>query len=854
MAMFSVKVDRTKVTGSHTNFPLYIDLADMPVLFWATVSETGGDIRCYADRGKVTELARDVVTVDRVGKTGELHVLLQTLTPDIDTTVYVDVDGSRTDYHPSATYGSRAVWVDYAAVYHDAIGTNSVAAVNNTVDVGSPSVGGKTGILGTSTEFTGTQAGVIPSTPDLEFASGERFTWQIWVKPSTTAAGHSRAVSLQATGGPTAYKFFRREDDQLLYVITDGSGGGTIASPSITANTWYRMTLSVDMASGVMLTFLDDTQLDSRTMPWSNGFELGIDTLIGTYRTDLMSESWLGELDEFRVARFAASADRVSTEQANQASPGTFYAVTTSLPGASSTSRVPSIPSIPVHVHARLGMSASVTVPQTPQIMGTPTITPGTSPSYRWCPVAIPSGVSVGEMVVVIFHSQVEQVPDGTIPSTWKLLASRKGQPGGSRTFVAYGWPVHTAGDIISGTVDIGTPSGGRGIAACFRVAGVDLDHPLIGLAPQGVTGADNFSIGSYLSDVRSLSIHAVGSQATSGQAAIPLLSTGLGDELVAEGSEPAGLVGSRTSLAVYAQPTGYFTPSWVGTFPGAVAVNGGLGFSLQPASPLPRPPILPGVPTIAALASAQNSIIGHRGSSANYPEMSMYGYQEVARTGVQALEISLNRTSDGVWFGMHDGDLLRISGASVDPTTLTWADLNASYQILGSTATLNPMQPDRPFARFEDIAAAFPTHVLVVDPKYRFSLSERAEFRDLLDTYGGGRELDGTPTLPTERCIVKASCTSLNVATYMKAAGYTTWGYFYAADMANFATYEPNWDWLSMDYGVTAGDWVTAVSTGKPVVGHVTQSQDSVDICFAGGAIGVVASDRGATFPTFIP
>ena len=82
-----------------------------------------------------------------------------------------------------------------------------------------------------------------------------------------------------------------------------------------------------------------------------------------------------------------------------------------------------------------------------------------------------------------------------------------------------------------------------------------------------------------------------------------------------------------------------------------------------------------------------------HRGGSRDFPEMSLYAYGQSALVGYPALEISLARTSDGVWFGLHDASLDRTSfntgggsGTTYVAASMTWAQVQ-SYYILGSMA-----------------------------------------------------------------------------------------------------------------------------------------------------------------------
>lgn len=517
------------------------------------------------------------------------------------------------------------------------------------------------------------------------------------------------------------------------------------------------------------------------------------------------------------------------------------------------------LPTVP-----NVGVLSGGSSANTPTIMGTPVVFGGDSPGgYRHNPITLPAGIQVGELVVLVMRVQTTgAVFDDSVGTDWDLLVDRRDMPGSNRGMVIFGWPCRnqTAIDTIVNTTPVlGVAAGTRSVYICFRLAGVDLDNPVEAIAATGTSLSSTFELPAYNYRPRSKVFTAFGTESTSGQPVDPTSVDWVALEKLTTTTEPLNPAVSRTSLTLYSAPVATRPPTPIQTadYGASVAAIGGMSWAFRSKTP---PPPLPGIPTVTQLAASRNFKVGHRGSSRNWPEFSLHAYTEAARYGVQALEISLNRTSDGVWFGMHDADLGRVSGDpnSTDPTTLTWDDLNANFEILGSTANLDPTQPNRPFARFEEIAAAFPYHVLIIDPKYRWSVSERSEFFALLDTYGGGLELDGTPTTSQQRCIIKSYCTSVGpngVAPLSSAEGYTTWGYFYDADFANWATYEPHWDWLSVDESATAPNWATAVAAGKPVVGHVIGAQAAADSVYARGARGIISSNvRGIAYPQLIP
>ena len=247
---------------------------------------------------------------------------------------------------------------------------------------------------------------------------------------------------------------------------------------------------------------------------------------------------------------------------------------------------------------------------------------------------------------------------------------------------------------------------------------------------------------------------------------------------------------------------------------------------------PVEARPFPTGYASITSMLAQNPFYLAHRGGSANWPEMSLYAYTQAGFWGVGAFEISLARTSDGVWFGLHDASLDRTSGTTgFIASEHTWAEVQA-YQITAS-ATTDPTQPTRPYATFQEIMDAYyDSHVFFIDIKDAVSYRN-----ELLDT------LDAMPGDPTEKFVAKYYGPATAWAVSARARGYKTWGYFYEVNAANLATYQGFYDILGMEYGASAGTWTTITSFGKPVVGHVIASSTQATAAFAGGAVGLMVA-----------
>lgn len=131
-------VTAAKVPSTQTNFPAYVDLSRLGV----TTQAEADSVRVYADSGKTTEWAREIVN------TTEMWVKVPSLTST--TAIYVDWDGVRSDHAVTDTYGRNAVWSNYNAVFHLRAGSGT-SATNSTG--GSAATLTSSALWGTSTPF-----------------------------------------------------------------------------------------------------------------------------------------------------------------------------------------------------------------------------------------------------------------------------------------------------------------------------------------------------------------------------------------------------------------------------------------------------------------------------------------------------------------------------------------------------------------------------------------------------------------------------------------------------------------------------------------------------------------------------
>lgn len=362
MALPSTGYDLATVTNPATDLVgpvLYVKMADLSADFWSAVDTSDGTKLRVAIDGSETELAFDVQEFDDVAETGHLWVkwsgtLASTGTQKVR--VY-PAKAANSSYAATDTYGSQAVWVDYAGVWH-MNGTADATGNGNSLitEAGSPTL--TAGKFGDSYNYDGNDAHRVADNATLDIANN--LTVSLWFNsnslPSTD--NHTHSFKKNAYGGTS----HRTNGDHNTFIREGGTRGfigPSYASAGLSTGTWYMV--HQVCSTDTLYQYFDGV---SRGTPesWNGTFDQEDDPFyIATngYGGEFVDE----KIEEVRIATIFKSEDHASFEYDNQNDPATFWGTwtwqSTSISGTASLTGSPGAVSLSGAVEAAASAALS---------------------------------------------------------------------------------------------------------------------------------------------------------------------------------------------------------------------------------------------------------------------------------------------------------------------------------------------------------------------------------------------------------------------------------------------------------------------------------------------------------------
>ncbi len=317
-----ITINYSNVYEDVNDFPIYVDLSHLGADFFDEIKTNGEDIRITTS-DSVTQLPREVVSVNAASDEGELH-FKGNLSATTNTKFYIYY-GNTAATEPANTsqYGRDAVWSDYVAVWHLDDGSSDQLDSSGNDNTATRNTGGvdAQGILGRGLEFDGT--GRYDLTTAITSNGGD-VGISFWYNPDNQGGGNYGSIL-----GSNDYAH------GIRHLATDSlsiRSGGTIqaSTPDVINSQWDYVSFEWNGAN-----WAARASKTAGTGSGTNWFGSNPIHLIGINgATDRAPD---GILEEIRIGP-ARTANFRDTEYENQMNPTTFYEISDVETGSESSS------------------------------------------------------------------------------------------------------------------------------------------------------------------------------------------------------------------------------------------------------------------------------------------------------------------------------------------------------------------------------------------------------------------------------------------------------------------------------------------------------------------------------------
>lgn len=309
-------VNAASVPSTQTSFPVFVDLSRAGI----TTLIEAQSVRVYADSGKVTELAREIVSLT------EMHVKIPSLTST--TAIFIDWDGVRADYAVTDTFGRNAVWTVYEAVFHmeEASGALTDSKGGATLAVTGTPTYQQTGQIKYGIDYPGSadyhsksSGASNPTVP---------VTVSAWFNDPNVATGTNSIAYMGVTGSEHGLLV----NTSQLWALSQDSGNAQAVTGTLSSNTWY-LGHGVFSSSTLRTVYLNGASAGTNTTSKNPTTGAG---LAIAWRFSTVGQEFLGLIDEVRFTKSALSANWITTEYNNQSAESTFWGTWANVGGTNS--------------------------------------------------------------------------------------------------------------------------------------------------------------------------------------------------------------------------------------------------------------------------------------------------------------------------------------------------------------------------------------------------------------------------------------------------------------------------------------------------------------------------------------
>jgi hypothetical protein len=313
----TINASQVSGTGSHTNFPVLINLTTDSDL--AAATQTDADDILFTASDGTTKLDHEIESYN--SGTGQLTawVRIPSLSTSADTDIYMYYENGAASSQENVT----GTWnTNYITVQHleETSGTHldSTSTGNNSTAISVTTQGSATGQINGADDFDDANTDYVQfGTSGMTTSSG---TIDIWA--NMDASSGVRSYILTHRTGTDNNRIYLYEESGTFFVgFADVFVNNT--GYTITPDTWHLYTLTWSGANWEV--FVDGTSIDSGASATMTSIDASI--FIGSYLG--INEYFDGILDELKISDIVRSDDWISTEYNNQNSPATFYSLST---------------------------------------------------------------------------------------------------------------------------------------------------------------------------------------------------------------------------------------------------------------------------------------------------------------------------------------------------------------------------------------------------------------------------------------------------------------------------------------------------------------------------------------------
>jgi len=146
------------------------------------------------------------------------------------------------------------------------------------------------------------------------------FTIELWAKLESAPSGDSRSFISKYNSGSNqrSYQFYYRDDGGTKQLFTAVSPDGTSANSStknqtLTAGTWYFVTVTYTASSGIFEYFINGTSIGTNGSTAANIFDSTAPFIVGS-RDSAIDELFDGLLDEIRIFNLVREDADIATD------------------------------------------------------------------------------------------------------------------------------------------------------------------------------------------------------------------------------------------------------------------------------------------------------------------------------------------------------------------------------------------------------------------------------------------------------------------------------------------------------------------------------------------------------------